>query len=168
MLEPDAGGVGVQIGDRAGVGFGSVDLMGNSQGGVIGCALAALRAGVRQASHAVCRVAEGGNEDEMVEGAGCHWADGRLEEGALTRAAAAAARQGRTACGSFTGWEGRAIRTCVGDYVRSASRGWLISQGSREQEAQAGQSHLYVRRAKQYVRETEGLGEAATQPLPER
>lgn len=50
MLEPDAGGVGVQIGDRAGVGFGSVDLMGNSQGGVIGCALAALRAGVRQAS----------------------------------------------------------------------------------------------------------------------
>lgn len=161
MLEPGAGRVGVQIGDRAGVGFGSVDLMGN-QGRVIGWRWH----GCGQASDAVCRIAEGGDEDEIVEGPGCHWADGRLEEGALTRAAAA--RQGRTACGSFTGWEGAAIRTFVGDYVRSASRGRHISQGSHEQEAQAGQSHLYVRRAKQYVRETEGLGEAATQPLPER
>jgi hypothetical protein len=43
------------------------------------------------ASVAVCRVAEGGDEDEMIDRLGCHWTDVRLLVGA-----AAVDRQGRS------------------------------------------------------------------------
>lgn len=40
-----------------------------------------------RASVAVCRVAKGGDEDEMIDRLGCHWADRRLlvEDAAVDR-----------------------------------------------------------------------------------
>lgn len=62
--------------DRASLGIRDVDLMGNLK-----CALsqpAALSGFGSGLSNAVCRVAKGGDENEMVDRLGCHWTERRL------------------------------------------------------------------------------------------
>jgi hypothetical protein len=74
----------VQAVDRAGLGIRYVDCMGNPESALSDTAARRSSTIERDVgtSVAVCRIAEGGDQYEMIDRLGCHRTDGRLLVGA--------------------------------------------------------------------------------------